>query len=368
MIRMPDSVLAFSEKTGTSKLFAQFADLWNHYRATAERKANLQYDNTISFDEKSAKMNVALKTEIAKIAGVQDFSIIPAEMWVTNPTYKWATFAVVGALVDMVLPETIIDSVGMYTDVRTGGFGDNFSFDIEPNDLFYVSKAGRGKRHAEAQKSFNGQVVITPVERDIAVQVNLYRVLAGKENLAAFTMKALRSMETEMAYDAYSAFDTMMLALPTTATKELKYTGFSQTNVIKATDKVSTYNNGAKPIILGTRAAVQSVLPTDSNYRYTLESDYVKLGHIQNFMGCDVIVLPQRANWKDEFQTTLTDDRLYIISPTAQKPVKLCIEGSTLSITEGIYDNATLTQQTTMKKMWATGIATNSVAATIVIR
>jgi hypothetical protein len=368
MIRMTDNVLAFSEKTGTHKLFKQFADLWNHNRSIVERKTGLDFDNSISFDEKSAKMNEALKTEIAKIAGVQDFSIIPAEMWVTNPMYKWATFAVVGALVDMIIPDTIIDSIGMYTDVRTGGFGDNFSFDIEPNDLFYVSKAGKGKRHAEQQKSFNGQVTVFPVEHDIAVAVNLYRVLAGKENLAAFAMKAVRSLETEMAYEAYTAFDTAMAALTTTATKELKFTGFSQTNLIEATDRVTTYNNGAKAILLGTRGAVQSILPTDDNYRYTLESDYVKLGYIQNFMGCDVVVLPQKADWKTKFTTLLNDDRLYIISPAAQKIVHLCIEGSTLTIADSVYDNANLTQQTTLKKMYACSVGTNSTAALIQIR
>ena len=366
MIRMSDNVLAFSEKTGTTKLFAQFSDLWNHYRAVNEKK-NVAYDNSVSFDEKSAKMNEALKTEIARIAGVQDFSILPAEVWVTSPNYKWATFAVVGALVDMVLPDTIIDSIGMYTDVRTGGFGDNFAFDVEPNDLFYVTKAGRGKRHAEQQKSFNGQVIVTPVEHDIAVAVNLYRVLAGKENLAAFAMKALRSIETEMAYDAWSAFDTAFAAVPTTSTKELKFSGWSQLNAIKLSDRVMSYNNGAKPIFVGTRAAVASILPSDTNYRLQIDSDYVKVGYIQNFFGIDIVVLPQKANWKDPYQCVLNDNVIYCMSVGAQKPIKLCIEGSTLSVSDDTYSNANLTQQTTMKKMWATGVASQACYGEITI-
>jgi hypothetical protein len=373
MTRMTDNVLAFSQKTGTSELFAQFADLWNHYRVVNEGKRNLEFIKTkgdgtpISFEEKSSKLNDALKIEIAKIAGVQDFSMLPAEVWVTSPNYRWATFAVVGALVDMVLPDTIIDSVGLYTDVRTGGFGDNFSFDVEPNDLFYVTKAGRGKRHAEQQKSFNGQVIVTPVERDIAVAVNLYRVLAGKENLAAFAMKALRSMETEMAYDAWSAFDTAFAAVPTTTNKELKYSGWSQLNAIKLSDKVTNYNNGAKAIFVGTRAAVASILPSDSNYRIQIDSDYVKVGYVQNFFGIDILVLPQKANWKDPYQCMLNDDVIYCMSVGAQKPVKLCIEGSTLSIADEVYANSNLTQQTTMKKMWACGIASNSTYGEITI-
>lgn len=365
MIKMPDNVLAFAERTQTKDLFVAFSDLWNHYRYMTQ-KIDVPFEKEISFEDKSRAMNESLKKEIAKIAGVSNFSVIPEEVWVTNPTYKWATFAVIGALVDMVLPDTIIDSIGLYTDVRTGGFGDNFAFDVEPNDLFYVTKSGRGKRHAEAQKSFNGQVIVTPVEHDIAVSVNLYRVLSGKENLAAFAMKAVRSLETEMAYDAYSAFDTAMAAVPATSNYELYYSGWSESNVIKLTDKVSSYNNGVgRCILLGTRTAVASVLPsstsnTSANYRINLPDDYVKIGYLREFYGCDVVVLPQKANWKTPYAGVIDDTRIYVLAPGVQKPVKLCIEGSTLSIADGIYDGASLESKTTMKKMYATGVCSNS--------
>jgi hypothetical protein len=351
MIRIPANIEAFSAQTDSAKLFQRFADLIAHYNKKGD------YDTSISFSEKDAKVNQLLQEEIAKLAKVDNFSAIPPEMWVTNPMYKWATFAVLGSLIDMIIPDTIIDSIGMYTEVRTGGFGDNFSFDIEPNDLFYVTKAGRGKRHAEGQKSFNGQVVVTPVEHDIAAQVNLYRVLSGKESLAAFAMKCVRSMETEMAYDAYSAFNTAMGAVPSTSGKELTYTGFTKENFIELTDKVAAYNNGAKPVVSGTRAAVSAILPDDTNYRIQIDSDYVKIGYVPNFFGVDVIVMPQKANWKDKYQTVLDDTKLYVMSPTAGKPIKLCIEGSTLTVADDVYANANLTQQVTMKKMWATGVA-----------
>lgn len=354
MIRIPENVEAFSAQNGGSKLYTRFADLMAHYNNKEG------YDKEFSFSEKEAKVNDMMKEEISKLAKIESFSELPTEVWVSNPMYKWATFAVVGALVEAVLPDTILDSIGAYTEIRTGGFGDNFAFDVEPNDLFYVTKSGRGKRHAEGQKSFNGQIIVTPVEHDIAVQVNLYRVLSGKESLAAFVMKCIRSMETEMAYDAYAAFDAAMTALPATSGKELQYAGYTTANFVELTDKVAAYNNGAKPIVIGTRAAVSSILPDDVNYRIQIDSDYVKIGYIKNFFGVDVMVLPQKANWKDPYQTVLDDGRLYVMSPAAGKPVKLCIEGSTLSIVDDVYGSANLVQQATMKKMWATGIASNA--------
>jgi len=355
MIRIPANVEKFSAQNGSSKLFECFADLVAHYN----KKEG--YDATVSFSEKESKVNAMLQTEIAKLANIQNFADVAPEAWTSNPMYKWATFAVIGAMIDAIIPDTIIDSMGAFSEVRTGGFGDNFSFDVEPNDLFYVTKSGRGKRHAEGQKSFNGQVVVTPVEHDIAAQVNLYRVLAGKESLAAFAMKCVRSMETEMAYDVYTAFETAMDAVPSTSTKELQYSGWSKANFIALTDKITAYNNGAKPVAIGTRTALSNVLPDNTNYRLMIESDYVKVGYLPNFFGIDLIVLPQKANWKDPYKTMLDDTNLWVIAPSAGKPVKLCIEGSTLSVTDGTFSNANLTQQVTMKKMWATGVASNSV-------
>jgi hypothetical protein len=152
-----------------------------------------------------------------------------------------------------------------------------------------------------------------------------------------------------------------MTNVPSTSTKELQFSGWSTSNFIKLTDRVTSYNNGSKAIAVGTRAAVQSILPTNTSYyRIEIDSPYVKLGYVQNFFGVDILVLPQKANWKDPHQTLLEDDRVYIMSPGSQKPVKLCLEGSTINITEGQYDNANLTQFSTMKKSWGTGIASNA--------
>jgi len=368
MIRMPDNVLRFSKNSGTSEdLYIGFADLFSHYRSEVEGKTNLVFDKSKSLDQKEESMNKMLQSEIVKYAGVRTDGIIPSEMLITNPNYRWATFAVVNALIDMIIPDTIIDSVGMYTDVQTGGFGNNFSFDIEPNDLFYVTKSGKGIRTADAQKSFNGQVIVTPIEHDITVQTSLYRVLAGKESLAKFAMKAIRSIETEMAYDAYTAFTTAMGNVPSTSGKELQYTGLSTDNIIDLTEKVTDYNNGAKAIVVGTRKAVSKLLPTNTNYRYELDSDYVKLGYTQTFFGSDVLIMPNKANWQTQYKTMLDDTKLYVVSPSAQKLVKLCIEGNTLANTGDLFGNANLTQETTMKKMWATGVATNAVFGQITI-
>ena len=102
-----------------------------------------------------------------------------------------------------------------------------------------------------------------------------------------------------------------------------------------------------------------------ANYRYDLESDYVKLGHIRDFQNTSVMVLPQLASYSTPFGLKLADNRVWLITPSTNKLIKVVLEGSTLAYTDGVYANANLMQNANIQKSWAVGVATNSVGATI---
>jgi len=373
--KIPAQVLEFAG--GESKLapYKMFIDYWNHYQSNNGNK-NVEFSKTtvnedgevvsISFDEKEHAMNDALKAEIMRHAGITSFKQFPLETWATHPMLKWATFAVVSALVDMILPQTIIDSIGMYTDVRTIGYGDSASFNVKPRDLFVVSKAGRNNRRAEVHKQYKGQVVINPEARQLTVGVSLYRVLSGHESLAEFVGKVARSVETRMTLDVYNAFVTATAAL-TTGAAGLKVAGYTQTDFVTLSQKVSAWNGGAKPIVVGTQLALANILPADANYRYELDSDFVKLGFVRNFVGTDVIIMPQRADFTTPFQTLISNSYLWFLSPGSQKIMKLVLEGNTLAYTDDTYANANLMETSTMIKSWGVGVATNAVAGIMTV-
>lgn len=351
-------------------VYEMFRDYWNHYRyINGETKATYEDKrkdgSTISFAEKEQKMNEALMREIIRVSGVSKFDNLPLEQWASNPMVKWASFAVVSAMVDMIIPESIIDTIGVYTDVRTIGWGDSAAFDIKPRDLFVVSKAGRAQRQAEIKKQFTGQVTIVPEMRQITVGVSLYKVLAGLESLAEFTAKAVRSMETAMTLDAYNTFAAAMDAVPNTATTGLRVAGYTQEALVSMAQRVSAWNGGAKAVIMGTQLALMNVLPDDANYRYMLQDEYVKLGYIKTAFGYDMMVLPQVVDISTPWGTVISNDRLWVVSPSSQKLLKLVLEGSTLSTADQPYANANLTQQATLWKSWGVGVATNAVAGVI---
>jgi hypothetical protein len=169
-----------------------------------------------------------------------------------------------------------------------------------------------------------------------------------------------------MTVDVYNTFATAMAALPASpANTALRVSGYSQADLVDLATKVTAFNAGQKAIVMGTRKALLNVLPDDANYRYMLESEYVKLGYVRTINNYDVMPLEQVADWENPFALKLDDTKLWIVSPSSQKLVKLCLEGSTLSNTTAPFDNADLTQSTTLTKSYGQAIATNSVAATI---
>ena len=362
-MKIPASVMTFSQ--GKTEVYEAFRDYFNHYRSI-NGNTKVQFDNTVSFDEKGAKMHKALLGEISRVSGLGNMSEFKPEVWASHPTFNWATFSVVSAMIDMILSETLVDSMGLYTDVISGDMASSFKFQVKPRDLFVISKAGRGKRTSEVHKQFTGLVTAVPEEHDITVQVSLYRVLAGEENLAEFTMKAVKSIETQMTVDAYNAFNTAMGNLSTGAAGT-KVVGYSQDAAVGVAQKVTAYNQGAKACFLGTQIALSKILPQDTNYRYTLDSDYVRMGAVKTAFGFDALVMPQVADFQNPFQLLLDDTRIYVISPSSQKIVKMCLEGATMSVNSGVYDNANLTQTTTLKKSWVAAVATNALAGLITL-
>ena len=376
---IPNQVIAFAGGEANLAPYKMFEDYFKHYSYNSgNKKLEGQFQTSvmtpegksvsISFAEKEDKMNAALKREILRVAGIQNISDFPLETWANHPALKWATFAVVSAMIDLVLPSTIIDSIGLYSDVRTIGWGDSASFDVTPRDLFAVSKVGRSKRTTELKKAYNGQVVVFPEPREMTVFVSLMKVLAGKESLADVVVRMTRSFETTLAYEVYDLFATTMGSLTSGSSTGLLLAGYTQQALVHFCQTVAAWNGGAKAIVIGTQSALQYVLPDNSNFRFDLDnSNYVKLGYITSFAGADIMMLPQVADYTKPFGLKLADNKIWIISPSAQKLVKVVLEGSVLSYTNDAYQNANLLQSSTMIKSWGSAIATNSVAAQMTV-
>jgi hypothetical protein len=61
----------------------------------------------------------------------------------------------------------------------------------------------------------------------------------------------------------------------------------------------------------------------------------------------DIMAIPQVADWSSPFKLLLDDTRLYVVSPSSNKIVKMVLEGSTMSNVDAPFANANLTQNAT---------------------
>ena len=370
MTKLPLGVINFA--AGDTSLFEMYHDYWNQYRSeNTDRKYSFSTTDKngkpISFAEKELALNAAMIREISKRSGV-DLTAGPLEQNMTHPLVAWAAVNIASQMIEAILPETIIDSIGAYAEVRTLGFGDSGVFDISSRDLFPVSKSGRlGMRSAEIHKGYEGQVVLNPVARTITVGVSLWRLLTGQESLAKFTIKAIRSLETEMTTDVYDAMATAMAALGLTSANGPRVVGYMQSDLTKLAQIVSAYNGGATPIVLGTKVALSQIFPDDANYRYDIESPYMKLGYMRTIAGINTLELPQVAKWKTPFTNYLNDDRIWVVAPGTDKIVKLCLSGATISNMTGTFDQSTLTQEATFVKFWIAGVVTSSIGGQVTL-
>lgn len=353
MIRIPDNVLMFAN--GDTDLYKAWGDYFNHYRAV-NFKADVDYDRTVSFEEKTDKLHKAIEAKVGEVAGINNTGFSDA-VWKTNPNYRWATFAVIGSMIDMVIPDVVANDFMQFAEVRNGGFGDSFVFDIASSDLFIVTKGANGKRHSFAQRQFNGQVQLIPEVRMVTVEEDLYRILAGKRNLAEYAMKCAIAMEKELSIDVYKAINDTYANLPA----NFKEASFSVDGFVKLAQRVQAANGGARCVVFGTKLGLSKILPSNDYLKMQLGDIYNKVGYLTTFMGVDLFEIPQKIDdTTGDYSFALEDDKLYFISTGVQKLVKIGFEGDTTPITDGQYANANLTQVTTLQKRWAVGIATNA--------
>lgn len=347
---IPSNVLAFAAQNNQMDLVTGFRDLYNHYTKKGE------YDETVKFEEKNSKVCSSIDKSVLSMMGLPEGSNVDLVRHTTH--FRELEFAVVANLIDSILPDTIIDTFGKFADVAVGGFGDSFKWDIRPSDLFTVTKAGNGKRLAFAQRQYNGIATLIPENHMITVEEDLYRILAGKRNLAEYAVKLMQSMETEIAYQIYAAVDGTYASLPS----QFKEASFGEDTFVTLAQRVGAFNAGSRPVVFGTKLALSKVVPSNIIYNDKLGEEYYRTGYLGVFKGTELFEISQKANWNSStYALRLDDTRLYVISTGVNKLVKVALEGETLTYTDTAPNaHANLTQTTTVHKKFAVGVASNA--------
>lgn len=329
------------------------------YEATSRY---FQFENERTADN-NEKLNNAFFAEIERQSGVSREGI-DQSAWAQHPSVRWAAMAVVDAAINAIIPVTILPQFGMFADFRTLGAGDVIKFKIQPRQFYTVSRGGRGERVTFRQKHYAGDVVIAPVEHLVTVYTDMYRVLAGLEDVAEFLRWVLASVEQAMYGDALTALTTGLGALTDTA---LNVTGaFDMKTLVKMCETVTVRNGGVKPVVTGSTVALMNVLPDSSlGYRMNANADGASIRLVKDVMAYDIMPLAPAANAAGAL--VLPDNQIFVVAPAVDKLVKGGLV-TTMSNSNGFYDNADITSNFTYRKSWGFEFASAATAGIYTIQ
>lgn len=331
---MPNEVVQFAQTNGgNTDFYVAFQDY---------------YFNRDKMDsEKHDKLQNAFFAEIIAKSGVSRDGLT-TEAWVSHPSVQWASFAVVDATVNAILPQVLTPAFGLFTDFRFVSLGDVVKFKIMPNQFFTVSKGGTGERTIHRQKDFAQDIIVAPVEHIVTVYTDMYRVLAGKEDIADFVARVVLAIEQAMYSDALNVLMTGLNNLPTGT---YKISGaFDMKTLVKMAETVQVYNAGVRPVIAGSATALMNVLPDSTlGYRGNYDANGGSIELIKNVYGYDVIKMNNAAAQGGGL--VLPDNKIFVVSPAQDKLVKAVVSNA-LTNSNQFYDNADLTSDYTTRKMW----------------
>lgn len=335
-------------------------ELYKHYLYLNKKDSRYaEYANGKSYEEKEKLFTESVVKESFKRAGVTQSSFSD-DVMMRNPNVQWAMFALISESLSVIIPSTVIDNFGRFAEVKNVGWGDNLKFNVPNPNLFVVSKLGNGIRRGEPQRIYESELILTPVLREVTIQEDFYRILAGKVNWGEWVTRIALSIETQISTDVYNSFYSSYDSL----NANFKEATFDKDAFVRLGQRVEASNRGARVSVFGTRLALSKVVPdTDfGKVGYGLGADYIRTGYLTNFMGFDLYMLDQRIKPNDpDYNFSIADDSLYFVSTGTGAPVKIGFEGNVLinnNMQHGA--NADNTVDHNVQYMWETALISSA--------
>lgn len=334
---------------GNTDFYVAFADYHNH-KAAEEWGQNMgSYDKSRTIAEKAPVIREAYFAELERISG-QKIDRANMDVMLANPMLRYANFALINATINVVLPAYVAATFAPFVDFRSVGYADTVNLKVPPKTLYTVSRGARGERTSFRQKKYAGNVEISPIEHIITTYVDMARVFAGKDDLADAVRAIIMSIEIDMNNEIIASLNAGLneASYP----EQFVETGaFDGKKLVQLAQRVQAYNMMAKPVIMGTAAALMNVLPDSTlGGRLVIDGRDPVVSYVRDFYGFGIYELPQAPTGKD-FGLALDDNTLYVVSAAVAKPI-VGVMSTTLTNSNQFYDNADISQNFTMRKSY----------------
>lgn len=351
-----NTIARFSKKQVASVELG--VELYKHYLYERDNMGgkNLRYAtfaNTkdesgyvISLKDKNAIFGKMMTDEAYEISGLdkERFSVVDA---FTFQNFERAFFSVLEETINKINAKTEIEQALNFCEVKSMSEGDSLTFHIPSNHLLSVSTVANGVRSVHFQTLWEEEFTLTPKVKKAGVKVDIYRVASGMYDWGWLLNQVVKSFRTkqqqevvDLVYGGYSTIGT-----------NFKEATFAQDTYIKLAERVSAAN-GSPAITLGTKVALNKILPTSDFLKMQLGQEFTDTGYIQSPFGIPTIRLEQSIKPNSAYDFAISNDYVIIISSATDKIVKLGTEGKTTIRQSNQFDNADDSMSYTITEKW----------------
>ena len=249
---------------------------------------------------------------------------------------RYDIYDIIIEAVDEVVPNKVIDAVGIFAEVQTVAQGQK---------ALFKKKIGRARA-----KKFLTQVGLSGVYETFrldnstfevsahaiggAATIDFERMLDGAENLSEY-VAILTEAQTDAVYGEVqkalrAAADQMQ------ATNKVIANTFNSDNMIKLVNVVKAYGNGAvifAPPEFVAAMGPDAIAPVGANYQgiyHPQDIDAIhNTGYINIFRGTPVVQIPQSFVDEKNVKTWIDPQLAYVLPTGNERVVKVVFEGNT---------------------------------------
>ena len=248
------------------------------------------------------------------------------------------------AIIEETIVKTVIDGLQgneffmNMVEYKNLALGDTNEFFVPDDSLFYVDEVARGTQGLRRQRLNGGsRFSVNMKTYGVKVYEELDRTLSGRADMTTLIDKVGRSLIKKQYDDIFVAWTGIVNGAGSTY---IPVAGsYSEEALLELCEHVEV-NNGATPVIMGTRAAlrkIQTAVVAD-----TAKEDMYKMGYYGSFNGIPMVRINQvHAMNTDNF--ILPDNQLYVVGVNT-KPIKYVNEGQSLIVPPSYAMNADFTE------------------------
>jgi hypothetical protein len=266
----------------------------------------------------------------------------------TYSHFERAFFAVIEETINRINTKMEIEQAMMFAEVKSVAEGDNLLFHIPAQHLLTVSTVANGVRNVGFQALHEQDFTLTPKVKKAGVRLDVYKIATGMEdwgNLINIVTKSFRAKLQQEVVDAvYGSYSTL-------GTK-FKEATFAESTYVQLAERIAALN-GSPAFTVATKTALSKAIPTDNYFKMGLGEEWFKNGYIQAPLGIPTIKLEQSVKPNNtNYDFTISNDYLIILSANTDKPVKIGMEGSTSIRQSKDGDTADESRNYTITSKW----------------